>query len=80
MTIGDNSISAKALADLTKRIENMNEEIKSLQLDRKAIFDEAKRQGFDTKVMKRVIRERQIDKEELDEFNMLTEVYWGAMS
>lgn len=82
MTIGDNSVSgeaAKQLKSCIDRIENLNDEIKGLQQDRKAIFDQAKLNGFDVKVMRRVIRERAMNREELDEFNLLTETYWGAL-
>lgn len=83
MTMGDNSVtdeSAKMLKSVVERVERLNDEIKELQADRKAIFDQAKLHGFDTKVVKAVIKRRSQDQEELDEFDMLVETYWGALS
>lgn len=82
MTIGDNSVpaeSAKLLQDIVSRIERLNEEVKGLQQDRKAIFDQAKLHGFDTKVIKAVIKKRTQDQEEWDEFDMLVQTYWSAL-
>lgn len=82
MTIGDNSVpaeSAKLLQDIVSRIERLNEEVKGLQQDRKAIFDQAKLHGFDTKVIKAVIKKRTQDQEEWDEFDLLVQTYWGAL-
>lgn len=82
MTIGDNSVpaeSAKLLQDIVSRIERLNAEVKGLQQDRKAIFDQAKLHGFDTKVIKAVIKKRTQDQEEWDEFDLLVQTYWGAL-
>lgn len=79
MTIGDNSIAGDKLKSFVERIEALNEEKKALVADIKEVFDEAKSEGYDAKVMRRVIKERAMDQEELDEFNALTVVYWGAL-
>jgi uncharacterized protein (UPF0335 family) len=78
--MGDNSVAKESLSSFVQRIEKLNEEVKEIQADRKAVYEQAKFNGFDTKVIRRVIRERAMDKEELDEFNLLTQTYWEAIS
>lgn len=83
MTSGGNSVtdeSAKMLKSVVERVEKLNDDIKDLQSDRKAIFDQAKLHGFDTKVLKAVLKRRKQDQTEYDEFDMLVETYWSALS
>ena len=80
MTIpGHNSVDGRPLLDLIQRVERLNEEIKAIQDDRKLTFAEAQGAGFNVKAMKRVIRERAMDKDDLDEFEQLVQMYWGAI-
>lgn len=75
--IGNNA--GAVLQSFVERVERINEEIKASQEDRKEVFSEAASQGFDVKAMKRVIRERAMDRDELDEFEALVQTYWGAL-
>lgn len=79
MTIGHNSVAGDSLKSFIDRIERLNEEKKSIADDIKEVYAEAKGSGLNVKVMRRVIKERAMDKDDLDEFNTLTEVYWGAI-
>ena len=67
------------LKSLVERIENVNSEIKDLQADRKQIMDEAKGLGFDPKIIRILIRERQMDESERAERDMLIETYAAAL-
>lgn len=67
------------LLSFIERVERINEEIKAAQGDRKDVFSEAAASGFGVKAMKRVIRERAMDRDELDEFEALVNTYWGAL-
>lgn len=75
--IGNNA--GAVLQSFVERVENINAEIKAAQGDRKEVFSEAAAQGFDVKAMKRVIRERTMDRDELDEFEAMVQTYWGAL-
>jgi uncharacterized protein (UPF0335 family) len=68
-----------ALRALVERIERLDAQRKSLGEDRKEILHEAKGMGFDTKVMNYVIKLRKMDKDDLDEFETLVEVYTRAI-
>lgn len=75
--VGDNS--AAQLQAFVERIEAVNAEIAGLQEDRKEIFLEATEAGYSAKAMKRVIKERSLDRDELDEFDRLVAVYWEKL-
>ena len=75
--IGDNSTAA--MIGFIERVERINEEIKAGQADRKNVYQEAAASGWDVKALKRIIRERAMDREELDEFDALVATYWGAL-
>ena len=75
--IGDNSNAQ--LKAFVERIENMNEEIKALGEDRKEIFAEAKGQGFDVKILRKVIAIRKQDADKRAEEEALLETYLAAL-
>jgi uncharacterized protein (UPF0335 family) len=62
-----------------ERIEHVEEEIRGLNEAKKEIFDEAKGEGYDVKVLKEVIRLRKQDKKERDEHESLLDVYLHAI-
>ena len=67
------------LLSFVERIEHMNEEIAGLTGDRKEIFSEAKGEGFDTKIIRKVIARRAMDKVKRDEEMSLIELYEAAL-
>lgn len=76
----ENGLNSDAqLGTFIDRVERMNEEIKACQDDRKKIFLEAATAGFDTKVMRQIIRERAQDPVEVDEFDRLLRTYRQAL-
>lgn len=81
--IGHNSgdtggVSGQRLKSFIERVERLEEEKSGLQEDIKDIFAEAKAVGFDTKIMRKVIRLRKMDKEKRNEEEKLTELYKAA--
>jgi len=72
-------IAGDQLRAIVERIERIDEEIKQLNEDKKEIFDEAKGNGFDVKILREVIRLRKQDPEERDERESLLEVYLNAI-
>lgn len=73
-------IAADRLRSLVERIERLEEEKKALSGDIRDIFAEAKSAGFDTKIMKAVIKLRKMNAADRDEQEALLEVYRQALN
>jgi uncharacterized protein (UPF0335 family) len=67
------------LKSFINRIERLNEERQALSDDIKEVFAEAKGTGFDTKIMRQVIRMRKLDKAEFQEQEAILDLYLTAM-
>jgi uncharacterized protein (UPF0335 family) len=76
---GPGGVAGNQLRAFVERIEHIEEEIKALNEDRKEIFDEAKNEGYDVKILKEVIRLRKQDQKERDEHESLLETYLHAI-
>jgi uncharacterized protein (UPF0335 family) len=76
---GPGGVAGNQLRAFVERIERIEEEIKGLNEDKKSIFDEAKGEGYDVKILKEVIRLRKQDKKDRDEHESLLEVYLHAI-
>lgn len=68
-----------ALKSFINRIERLNEERDALCADIREVFSEAKGQGFDTKIMRQVIRLRKLDKADYQEQAAILDLYLTAM-
>ena len=78
---GDNSgpVAADRLRSIVERIERLDEEKRAISSDIKDIMAEAKSAGFDTKVIRQLIAIRRKDAAEVEEQEMLVEVYKRAL-
>jgi uncharacterized protein (UPF0335 family) len=72
-------IAGERLRSLIERIERLEEEKRTLSADIKEVYAEAKGTGFDTKIMRQIIRLRRMDKDDVDEQETLLEVYKRAL-
>ena len=72
-------IAGDRLKSFIERIERLEEEKKTLQADIKEVYAEAKGTGFDTKIMRQLIRIRKMDKDDLDEQETLLDIYKRAI-
>jgi uncharacterized protein (UPF0335 family) len=72
-------IAGDRLKSFIERIERLEEERRTLGADIKEVYAEAKGTGFDTKIMRQVIRLRRMDKDDLDEQESLLDVYKRAL-
>jgi uncharacterized protein (UPF0335 family) len=75
----DKSISAQRLKQFISRIERLEEEKTNLGADIREVFSEAKSAGFDTKIMRQVIKLRKMDKADRDEQEALLALYLDAV-
>jgi uncharacterized protein (UPF0335 family) len=76
---GSEEVNAGHLRAFIERIERLEEEKKALADDVKDVYAEAKGNGFDTKIMRQLIRLRRMDKDDLDEQETLLDVYKRAL-
>lgn len=73
---GHNSVgSGDQLKTIIERIERLEEEKKTFADDIKEVYAEAKGNGFDTKIIRKVIARRKRDRDELKEEEALIELY-----
>lgn len=71
--------ASKQLKSFVERIERLEEEKKGIADDIRDVFAEAKGQGFDTKIMRQVIRLRKKDTAERQEEEALLDLYLHAL-
>ena len=72
-------IAGDRLKSFIERIERLEEERRTLGADLKEVYAEAKGTGFDTKIMRQIVRLRRMDKDDLDEQETLLDVYKRAL-
>lgn len=76
---GHNSVAGDELKRFIDRVERLEDEVSTLKLDIKEVYAEAKGRGFDTKVIKRIIRERKKDQAKRQEEEAMFELYCSAL-
>ena len=67
------------LKSFVQRIERLEEEKASLGADLKEVYAEAKSMGFDTKILRKVISLRKMDRNDRAEMEALLDLYLGAI-
>ena len=67
------------LKSLVERIERLEEEKAALAADIREVYSEAKGQGFDTKIMRQVVRLRKLDRADRQEQEAILDLYLGAL-
>ena len=72
-------IAGEQLRKFVARIERLNEEKDALSADIREVFAEAGANGFDTKVLRQVIRLRKVDKAERQEMQAILDLYMEAL-
>lgn len=73
-------IAAEHLKQYISRIEKLESEKTDLLDDIKQVFDEAKSNGFDTKIMKQILKLKKLDKNKLAEQEAILELYRQALN
>jgi len=74
------SYAADQLRSFVERIERLESEVKELNADKSDIYKEAKGNGFDVKVLKRVIAHRRRDPHEVEEQDQLFDLYMNSLN
>lgn len=79
MTIGHNSLDGNSLKSFVERIERLNEEKAATNADIRDVFYEAKGRGFDTKTIRKVIKERTLSEHERNARDAAFDTYMHAV-
>jgi uncharacterized protein (UPF0335 family) len=72
-------ITPDQLTSYIERIEKLEEEKAALQADIKEVYNEAKANGFDSKIMRQVVRLRKMDQKDRQEQQHLLDLYKSAL-
>ncbi|HEY4028883.1 MAG TPA: DUF2312 domain-containing protein [Caulobacteraceae bacterium] len=74
-----NSTAQTRLKTIIERVERLEEEKAGIANDIKEVFAEAKGEGFDVKILRKVIRLRKQDKAKRQEEEALLDLYLSAI-
>lgn len=72
-------IAKNQLMQYMSRVEKLESDKAEIMEDIKQVYDEAKVNGFDVKIMKQVIKLRKLDPNKLAEQDALIELYRSAL-
>lgn len=78
-SVNVNGIVGKDLLSIIERVERIEEERAGLGADISTIYAEAKGKGFDTKIIRMIVRRRKREKHDLDEEQTLLDIYLNAI-
>ena len=67
------------LKSVVERIEKLMDDMTSIKADIKAVYKEAKDEGFDTKALKDIVKLRKKDKDEISEQDEIIRLYRNAL-
>lgn len=76
---GAAGIAHGQLRSVVERIERLEEEKAAIAADIKEVYAEAKGNGFDTKILRKIVRLRKVDTAERQEEEALMDVYMAAL-
>ncbi|MBF0427118.1 MAG: DUF2312 domain-containing protein [Magnetococcales bacterium] len=79
MTDDIGGISSELLQQTVEKLERLEEEKGAIAEQIREAYAEAKGVGFDTKVLRMIIRMRKMDQREIDEQEALVELYKQAL-
>jgi len=74
-----NSTAQGQLKSIIERIERLEEDKAALMADLKEVYAEAKGNGFDVKILRKVVRLRKQDKAKRQEEEALIDLYLSAI-
>jgi uncharacterized protein (UPF0335 family) len=74
-----NETSREKLRQTVERIERLEEEKAEVAAQIKEVYSEAKAFGYDTKVLRNVVKLRKKDRQEREEEESLLDVYMSAL-
>lgn len=76
---GATTVAADRLRSFIERIERLDEEKAAIMEDQKEVYAEAKGEGYDTKILRQVVRIRKMDRADRQEQEALLDLYLSAI-
>lgn len=73
------AVSDDQLRLFIERVERLEEERKGVTDDIRDVYSEAKSQGYDTKIMKQVVRLRKMSADDRQEMEAILDLYKSAL-
>jgi uncharacterized protein (UPF0335 family) len=73
------AVSDDQLRLFIERVERLEEERKGVADDIRDVYSEAKSQGYDTKIMKQVVRLRKMSADDRQEMEAILDLYKSAL-
>ena len=77
--MSNKGVAGERLRSFVERIEKLEEEKAGLGADIREVYEEAKGAGFDTKIIRMVVKERKMNAEARQEQQALLDVYRHAL-
>ena len=77
--VAESGVAAEELKQFVERIERLEEEKAGIAGDIKDVYAEAKANGFDVKVLRKIISMRKRDHDERQEEEAILELYLQAL-
>ena len=74
-----NSAAQGRLRSIIERIERLEEDKAAIMADQKEVFAEAKGEGYDVKILRKVVRIRKQDKAKRQEEDAILDLYLSAL-
>ena len=79
MEMAKSGFAKDQLRSLIERVERLEEEKAALTADIREVYSEAKGHGFDTKIMRQVVRLRKLDRADRQEQEAILDLYMSAL-
>ena len=76
---GATTVAVDRLRSFIERVERLEEEKQTIMADQKEVYAEAKGEGYDTKILRQVIRIRKMDRADRQEQEALLDLYLSAL-
>jgi uncharacterized protein (UPF0335 family) len=77
--VDPSSVAADQLKSIIERIERLEEEKAGIAGDIKDVYAEAKGNGFDSAVLRKIVARRKRDRDEVQEEDAILELYLQAL-
>jgi uncharacterized protein (UPF0335 family) len=78
-TVSTDQVNAGHLRAFIERIEKLEEEKKAIAEDIKEVYGEAKGNGFDTKILRKIVSIRKQDRDKRREEEEILDLYLSAL-
>ena len=75
----NSSVSGDNLRAYIERIERLESEVRDLNEDKKEIYAEARGNGYDAKIIRKIVSMRRMDKAKRDEEQAILDIYMNAL-